>query len=169
MNILNLRALLSISSENLPITLLSGMTGLSHAEADVCACGRYWADLLGLPEMVRFRCTTSGTVFHISPVVLFYGKGYARYAPTWRIAAGLNPSLKRREIPAAIRSHKKLRGGKTKTIPPNHVCPRLPGRHGMKITAPLWLACESKTDVLEGANTKEDQSGNDGKLQALSP
>ena len=49
------------------------MKGLSHAEANVCACGPWIS--LGLPETARFRCTTSGTVFHRSRGL--YSKGYA--------------------------------------------------------------------------------------------
>lgn len=136
-----------------------GMTGLSHAEADVCACGP-WVSL-GLPEMVRFRCTTSGTVFHLSRGL--YGKGYAVCLACGRVESISEAG----EIPAAIRSHKKLRGGKNEDDPANHVCPAC--REGMawKIKAPLWLACESKTDVLEVQIRKEDQSWLNDETQAF--
>ena len=80
------------------------MKGLSHAEANVCACGPWIS--LGLPETARFRCTTSGTVFHRSRGL--YSKGYAVC-----LACGRVESISEtREIPSAIKHHKKLRGGK---------------------------------------------------------
>ena len=63
--------------------------------------------------------------------------------------------------------HKKLRGGKNENDPGNNICPAC--REGMqwKIKAPLWLACESKTDVLELQIRKEDQSWLNNKEQAF--
>lgn len=136
-----------------------GMKGLSHAEANVCACGPWIS--LGLPETARFRCTTSGTVFHRSRGL--YSKGYAVC-----LACGRVESISEtREIPSAIKHHKKLRGGKNENDPANHICPAC--REGMewKIKAPLWLACESKTDVLELQIRKEDQSWLNNEAQAF--
>ena len=136
-----------------------GMKGLSHAEANVCACGPWIS--LGLPETARFRCTTSGTVFHRSRGL--YSKGYAVC-----LACGRVESISEtREIPSAIKHHKKLRGGKNENDPANQICPAC--REGMewKIKAPLWLACESKTDVLELQIRKEDQSWLNNEAQAF--
>ena len=136
-----------------------GITGLSHAEANVCVCGP-WVSL-GLPETVRFRCTTSGTVFHLSRGL--YGKGYAVCLACGRVESISETG----EIPSAIRHHKKLRGGKNENDPANHVCPAC--REGMewKIKAPLWLASESRTDVLEVQIRKEDQSWLNDETQAF--
>ena len=127
-----------------------GVIGLSHAEADVCACGPWIS--LGLPEAARFRCTTSGTVFHSARGL--YGKGYAICLACGRVESISETG----EIPSTMQHHKKLRGGKNENDPANHVCPAC--REGMqwKIKAPLWLAFESKTDVLELQIRKEDQS-----------
>ena len=136
-----------------------GMTGLSHAEASVCAGGPWIS--LGLPEAARFRCTTSGTVFHSSRGM--YGKGYAVCLACGRVESISETG----EIPSAIKRHKKLRGGKNENDPANHICPAC--REGMewKIKAPLWLACEGRTDVLEVQLRKEDQSWLNDESQAF--
>lgn len=136
-----------------------GMTGLSHAEASVCACGPWIS--LGLPEAGRFRCTTSGTVFHSSRGM--YGRGYAVCLACGRVESISETG----EIPSAIKRHKKLRGGKNENDPANHICPAC--REGMewKIKAPLWLACEGRTDVLEVQLRKEDQSWLNDESQAF--
>ena len=136
-----------------------GVMGLSHAEADVCAGGSWIS--LGLPEAARFRCTTSGTVFHSSRGLS--GKGYAVC-----LACGKVESISEKgEILPTMLHHKKLRGGKNENDPANNICPAC--REGMqwKIKAPLWLACESKTDVLELQIRKEDQSWLNNKEQAF--
>lgn len=136
-----------------------GITNLSHAEANVCACGP-WVSL-GLPEIVRFRCTTSGTVFHRSRGL--YGKGYAVCLACGRVESISETG----EIPSAMRHHKKLRGGKNENDPANHICPAC--REGMewKIKAPIWLASEGRTDVLEVQIRKEDLSWLNDKTQAF--
>ncbi|WP_294446925.1 DEAD/DEAH box helicase [uncultured Mailhella sp.] len=136
-----------------------GTAGLSHAEADVCACGPWIS--LGLPEAVRFRCTTSGTVFHRSRGL--YGKGYAVCLACGRVESVSTQG----EIPAAMRHHTKLRGGKNEDDPGKNICPAC--REGMswKIKAPLWLACEGRTDVLEVQLRKEDLSWLNDESQAF--
>ncbi len=136
-----------------------GVHGLSHAEADVCADGPWTS--LGLPQAIRFRCTTSGTVFHRSRGL--HGKGYAVC-----LACGRVESISAEgEIPAAMRLHKKLRGGKSENDPDNHTCPACKEGMQWKIKAPLWLACESKTDVLELQIRKDNQTWLNDKEQAF--
>ena len=133
--------------------------GQSLAEASVCAYGPWIS--LGLPEAARFRCSTSGTVLHLSRGL--HGKGYAVC-----LACGRVESLSEKgEIPASMTNHKKLRGGKNENDPANHLCPAC--REGMewKIKSPLLLASESKTDVLELQLRKENQSWLNDKDQAF--
>ena len=136
-----------------------GTTGLSRAGASVCARGPWTS--LGLPEAVRFRCTTSGTVFHVSHGR--YGKGYAVC-----LACGRVESVSVQDkLPDAMLLHTKLRGGKNENDPAHHICPAC--REGMswKIKSPLRLACESRTDVLEVQIRKEDLSWLNDEAQAF--
>lgn len=127
----------------------SGVSGLTRATADVCGSGA-WVSL-GIPEAGRFRCTTSGTVFYSAR-----GKDGNEYAVC--LACGRTESISKvGEIPSGILMHTKLRGGKSKGDPANHICPACLDGMGWKIKAPLWLACELKTDVLEVQIRMENQ------------
>lgn len=136
-----------------------GMAALNPAEANVCAYGEWIT--LGLPEAVRFRCTTSGIVFHLSRGL--YGNGYAVC-----LACGRVESIsKMGEVPSSMKNHKKLRGGKYENDPPNHICPACRAGMDWKIKAPLWLASESKTDVMELQIRKEDNTWLNDEKQAF--
>lgn len=136
-----------------------GATGLTLATADVCASGSWIS--LGYPEAARFRCTTSGTVFHSSRGL--YGKCYAVC-----LACGRGESITETgEIPTTLQSHTKLRGGKNEDDPANHICPACQKGMQWKIKSPLWLACESKTDVLELQIRTENQLWLNDETQAF--
>lgn len=120
-----------------------------RADADVRAEGK-WIEL-GLPLAARFRCTSSGSVFYSSDGS--HGLGYAVCLRCGRVES----IVKKNELPEAIKKHKKLRGGrKDSDALEDNLCPACQDGQQWKIKAPLLLAAESSTDVLEIQLRKDD-------------
>lgn len=113
------------------------------------SAGGEWISL-GRAEAARFRATPSGRVFHYSAGS--NGNGYAVCLVCGRASSLTQDG----DIPAAMKKHFRLRGGK-ENPEDGALCPAcLSDASAWKIRKPLWLACETKTDVLEVRIRLED-------------
>lgn len=126
------------SPDNIIATELSP---ISNAKPRITAEGAWIS--LGQPEVLRFRSTTEGEIFHHSKGR--YNMGYGVCLACGRAASTMNEH----EIPAALLSHRKLRGGKEREVQESKLCPACTQEGKWKIKNNLWLACNTKTDILE--------------------
>lgn len=115
---------------------------------------------IGMPEIVRFRTTTTGDVFHYSTGRK--GKGYAVCLACGRTESIIDDD----EIPSELLHHKKLRGGKESPNQQSSLCPSCNKGGEWKIKRKLWLACNTKTDILEVQIKTEDGLWINNKEQA---
>lgn len=119
----------------------TNLSPISNAKPRITANGQWIS--VGQPEVLRFRSTTEGEVFHYSKGL--YGRGYAVCLACGRAESTMNEQ----EVPAALLNHKKLRGGKEGQEQKSKLCPACTQESTWKIKNNLWLACNTKTDVLE--------------------
>ena len=136
-----------------------GQTLQNRAKTAVSASGE-WSSL-GLPELLRYRCTPSGNVFYSSSGL--NGKGYAVCLACGRVESLTSTG----DVPLSMVSHLRLRGGKLDDDSDGSRCSASKESMSWKIKKSLLLGCDIKTDVLEIQIRKEDRTWLNDEEQAL--